>query len=311
MALKFKHVIYRKLIKKIFLLMPRNTNLQLINISNRLHNLSEFIEIYRCSLLDFDYRPDDILIVTYPRSGTTWMQMILYQLKTNGKMDFDHISQVCPWLERTIFSKRIISKEEIESIDSPRIFKSHLQYRFFLNANCRFIYVIRNCMDVAVSYYNLYKSHLKFEGTFDNFFYNYFIPGKIKYGSWFKHVAGWWHNRNDKNILFIKYEELTNDFETSIQKIMKFSRLTVPKMKMPEILKKCNFSFMKQHEQKFDHRSEVQWESIRKIAHMAEDKFIRMGMPGQGGPYLSNAKEMLVKEKMEKYFDDSFLKSFL
>ena len=43
--------------------------------------------------------PDDIFVVTYPRSGTTWTQMILYQLTTDGRMDFAHITQVCPWFE--------------------------------------------------------------------------------------------------------------------------------------------------------------------------------------------------------------------
>jgi hypothetical protein len=47
-------------------------------------------------LRDFVPRPDDIFIVTYPRSGTTWMQMILYQLTTDGDMTFAHIEQVCP-----------------------------------------------------------------------------------------------------------------------------------------------------------------------------------------------------------------------
>src|ERR1019366_6253139 len=45
-------------------------------------------------------RPNDIYIVSYPRSGTTWLQMILYQLTTDGNMDFDHITEFVPFFER-------------------------------------------------------------------------------------------------------------------------------------------------------------------------------------------------------------------
>ena len=41
--------------------------------------------------LDFVERDSDIFIVTYLKSGTTWMQVILYNMLTEGNMDFEHI----------------------------------------------------------------------------------------------------------------------------------------------------------------------------------------------------------------------------
>ena len=41
--------------------------------------------------MKFGQRDSDIYIVSYPKSGTTKMQMILYQLTTEGHMDFNHI----------------------------------------------------------------------------------------------------------------------------------------------------------------------------------------------------------------------------
>src|SRR5260221_11642986 len=71
-----------------------------------------------------DYRSsrDDIFIVTYPKSGTTWMQMILYQLITSGEMDIKHIGHLLPdWdeLEEQIENGSIIHDHKI-----PRVFKS-------------------------------------------------------------------------------------------------------------------------------------------------------------------------------------------
>lgn len=73
--------------------------------------------------VDFEARPDDVFVVTYPRSGTTWLQMILYQLATDGSMRFDHISQVVPYFERMFMSGR-----NPNTMASPRLFKSHLPW---------------------------------------------------------------------------------------------------------------------------------------------------------------------------------------
>lgn len=48
---------------------------------------------FRISRLTFETLPDDIYISTYPKSGTTLMQMIVYQLTTDGRMDFLHINK--------------------------------------------------------------------------------------------------------------------------------------------------------------------------------------------------------------------------
>lgn len=51
----------------------------------------------RIALLAFVPRASDIFIVTYPKSGTNWMQMILYQLTTDGDMErLSHVLEATP-----------------------------------------------------------------------------------------------------------------------------------------------------------------------------------------------------------------------
>ncbi len=136
-----------------------NKNIRLLavtaayGIADSLYRISEKIfkrlriEKY---FLEFDTRPDDIYIVTYQKSGTTWMQMIMHQLTSDGNMDFDHINDVVPSLERNI-------KENvrIDDFPSPRIIKTHFTYDGFpKNWPGRYIYVMRHGMDVAVSEYH-------------------------------------------------------------------------------------------------------------------------------------------------------------
>ena len=48
----------------------------------------------------FKFRDDDIVIATYGKAGTTWMQQILAQLIFNGAEDIE-VSPLSPWLDLT------------------------------------------------------------------------------------------------------------------------------------------------------------------------------------------------------------------
>ena len=68
-------------------------------------------------------RADDIYVVSYPRSGTTWLQMILYQIMTDGDLNFGHISERVPFFERSLTVGR-----DLNALPSPRLFKTHYPY---------------------------------------------------------------------------------------------------------------------------------------------------------------------------------------
>lgn len=214
-------------------------------------------------LRDFRPRPDDIFVVTYPRSGTTWTQMILYQLTTDGRMDFTHITQVCPWIERALKNG-----QDLDALPGPRVFKSHLTYRRIPKGPCRYIYVARDGRDVAVSFYHFYRSHMGYKGTFDAFFAK-FLDGDVSYGSWLRHVEGWWARRDDPNVLFLRYEDLVNDLAGSLDRIAGFCGLDVDPERLPGILERCGFAFMKAHEGRFDPLMGMLWErGSRPDAHL-------------------------------------------
>ena len=47
---------------------------------------------------DFAFRDDDIVIATYGKSGTTWVQQIVAQLLFNGAEDIS-VAELSPWLD--------------------------------------------------------------------------------------------------------------------------------------------------------------------------------------------------------------------
>lgn len=260
-----------------------------------LTNLARYIHYYKTAHLEFKPRVDDIFIVTYPRSGTTWLQMVLYQLATDGSMEIDHIAQKVPWFERLIHY-RIWSAEDFESMDSPRIFKSHLPVKELPYGEMKYIYVVRNGCDVAASYFEFYCSHLGFKGDFDQFL-KLFFSGQVQFGSWFEHVAGWKaKSETSSNVLFLSFEKLKNDFNGELDKIIKFAGFKISESRKAEIHKRCSFEFMKQHEDKFDHITAQIWEKGYKSS-----SFIRQGKTGMGHARFSPDKLAIFKNKLKQF----------
>ena len=50
----------------------------------------------------FKLQPDDLFVVTYPKSGTTWLQQIVKLIKNGGVEGGRRCDDVVPWLEKRL-----------------------------------------------------------------------------------------------------------------------------------------------------------------------------------------------------------------
>jgi hypothetical protein len=107
----------------------------------------------RRGLVAFRPRPTDVLIVTTPKAGTTWMQQIVHQLRTGGDDDFDEISRVVPWLE---LSHDIGMDIDAEQRGGFRAFKTHACVEH-APQGARTIVVVRDYVDVCASFYRFFS----------------------------------------------------------------------------------------------------------------------------------------------------------
>ncbi|NWZ34667.1 ST2B1 Sulfotransferase, partial [Brachypodius atriceps] len=158
----------------------------------------------------FTFRPTDVLIATYPKSGTTWMQEILTLLYSLGDA---RPAKTIPNWERAPWLEQIYCRGALRDTETPRLLTTHLPARIMAPAlqrsKAKVIYVARNPKDVAVSFYHFHHlaKFLPDPSSFDAFL-TQFLEGTVHYGSWFDHVKGWLGQRHLLDILYVTYEEL-------------------------------------------------------------------------------------------------------
>ena len=197
----------------------------------------------------FAPRPDDIFLVSYPKSGTTLLQMILYQLTTEGEVDFPHIEARIPWYDLAVLSGRAAM---LEQAPSPRVFKSHARSGQLPEVG-RYIYIARDVRDVALSSFHHYSLVSGVDQELEPFLLQFF-RGRFMFGSWFEHIASWWPRRQDTDVLFLTFEGLVGDLEGGIREIAHFCGLPIDEDRLPRILECCSLPFMRRHNQLFDPR---------------------------------------------------------
>lgn len=275
-----------------------NTSLLLMGgLYALLRPLQNKLTFYRRTRFQFQPRPDDIFVVTYPKSGTTWVLAMLYQLATEGNMNFSNINNIYPFFAESAADEEW-APDDFNGMSSPRIFRTHHRYESFPKYPSRFIYVYRNGMDVAASFHHYARRHY-LPGTFDQHFDSW-LHGRGHTGPWASHVAGWFHNRSKLNILYLKYEDMIADHEGTVRKIAAFCQFEVKAPDMPRILERTSFEFMKKNERQFD----------PSCAHLSHAGFFREGKTGAGKVHLNSSQMEKLKKQYMKHLGKYHLNYF-
>jgi hypothetical protein len=197
----------------------------------------------------FRPRPDDVFIVTYPKSGTTWLQQIVHGMRTAGSMDFDEISAVVPWLE-TCFDLDL--DPEVDQPGGFRAFKSHCSAAE-APPGVRFVVSVRDPRHVLVSFYRFLEGWMFEPGAIDlpTFTAELFAQGSNS-GRYWEHLVGWWGRRAEPGVLLLAYEDMVADLPAAVDRIAAHLGIALDPGTRALVVAQSGREFMQEHAHRFD-----------------------------------------------------------
>jgi len=161
--------------------------------------------------------PDDVFLVSYPRSGNTWARFLIGNLlHPDQAVSFANVEAIIPEI---YFN----SDRSLRSHARPRLLKSH---ECFQPLYRRVIYITRDPRDVAVSFYH---HHVKAGNLPDGYSMDEYVPRFVAgefdsaFGSWGENVQSWLAIRADNpDFLLLQYEQMLQDPDQALRKVGDF-----------------------------------------------------------------------------------------
>lgn len=159
-------------------------------------------------------RPNDLFVASYPRSGTTWLRFLLYELLTGTPAEFVPVNEGIPYV-----GKHRAAPELLPS--GGRVIQTH---ETFLRGVRSALYVVRDPRSVVLSEYRWQLRTGLFEGAFESFF-DAFMSGRANpYGRWDRHVDTWTDSRfaAEGRLHIVRFVDLRTDAVSELRRILDF-----------------------------------------------------------------------------------------
>jgi aryl sulfotransferase len=217
-------------------------------------------------------RADDIVIATYSKCGTTWMQRIVSMLVFRSA-DPQSIWELSPWPDMQLFGPIEGTLQRAEAQTHRRFFKSHMPYDALpVYDGVKFIHVARDGRDAALSLHNHLSNFTpetlrglddisladpKFGDPYPRpatdpaEFFREWVADDISDGqgdagaSYFHLENSYWDARHEPNMLLVHYADLKRDREGEMRRVAEFLDIYIDEDLWPELVEAAGFDAMK------------------------------------------------------------------
>jgi len=256
------------------------------------------------------FRDDDIVIASYAKSGTTWLQQIVGQLIFGGDPELA-VAELSPWLDLRVPPKQL-KLPLVEAQTHRRFLKTHLPVdalRF--SPRAKYLYIGRDGRDVVWSMHNHHANanRMWYETLNDT-------PGRVgppiepppedilsywrdwlerdghPFWPFWENVRGWWQIRELPNVMLLHFADLKRDLPGEIARIAAFLDIRVEESRMDAIVEFCSFAWMKRNGARAAPLGGAFWDA-------GADTFIHKGTNGRWRETLSAEESARYEQRAE------------
>jgi aryl sulfotransferase len=250
---------------------------------------------------DLAFRDDDVVISTYAKSGTTWMQQIVAQLLHGGDPDLS-VAEMSPWLDLRVPPKDV-KLPMVEAQTHRRFLKTHLPVdALVFSPRAKYLYIGRDARDVVWSMHNHHvNANASWYAALND------TPGRVgppigpphadvrdywrewldrdghPFWPFWENVRTWWAIRELPNVHFVHFATLKADMEGEMRRIARFLGIPIDEVRWPRIVEYCSFDWMKRNATKSVPLGGAFWDAGAEV-------FIHKGVNGRWKDVLTAAE---------------------
>ncbi|MFY9845674.1 MAG: sulfotransferase domain-containing protein [Terriglobales bacterium] len=195
--------------------------------------------------------PDDIFLVSFPKSGNTWTRFLLANLRfPDEPASWANINRLIPDPTGT-------SKRDFDRMPRPRIIKSH---ECFDPRYPRVVYIVRDPRDVVVSQYHYHRKIRKIEddSPIEKFVTRFLAGETCPHGSWGQNISTWLYtSEGSARFLLLRYEDLVADTARELAKVVAFLKFSATPGQIAQAVERSSADRMRQLEKKQPDKNEL------------------------------------------------------